>query len=54
MAAPTPQNLQRLARRLEAGTLKVRIQDSYGLDQAGDALTALGTTHTRGKLALAT
>jgi hypothetical protein len=30
----------------------VRIQRTYGLDQAGEALEALGSTHTQGKLAL--
>ncbi len=52
MGAPTPENLERLAQLLDAGTLKVRIQNSYGLDQAGDALHALATTHTQGKLAI--
>jgi NADPH:quinone reductase-like Zn-dependent oxidoreductase len=45
--------LDRLARLLEAGTLRAPIQRSYQLDQAGDALAALPATHTQGKLALA-
>jgi len=52
MAVPTPENLERLARFLDAGTLRVHIQRTYGLDQAGDALHDLGATHTQGKLAI--
>ena len=52
MAAPTPENLERLARLLADGTLRVHIQDTYELAQAPDALTALATTHTQGKLAI--
>lgn len=52
MAAPTPENLERLARLLADGTLRVPIQATYELAQAPDALSALGTTHTRGKLAI--
>ena len=51
-AEPTPANLQRLAQLLDAGTLRVTIQRSYGLEQAGEALNALPATHTRGKLGL--
>jgi len=52
MAEPTPANLRRLAELLDAGTLRVPIQRSYPLKQAGDALQALPTTHTQGKLSL--
>ena len=52
MAAPTPENLQRLAGLLADGTLRVHVQSSYELAQAADALAALPTTHTRGKLAV--
>jgi NADPH2:quinone reductase len=52
MASPTPENLERLAQLLAAGTLRVPIQDTYRLDHAGEALQALGTTHTQGKLAI--
>jgi len=52
MAMPTPEHLQRLAQLLEAGTLKVNIQQTYELDQAGEALQALGTEHTQGKRAI--
>ncbi|MEX0851335.1 MAG: NADP-dependent oxidoreductase [Gaiellaceae bacterium] len=52
MAEPTPANLQRLAELLDAGTLRVTIERSYELQQAGEALHALPATHTRGKLGL--
>ncbi len=52
MAEPTPANLQRLASLLDSGTLRVSLQRSYRLDQAAEALQALPTTHTRGKLSL--
>jgi NADPH:quinone reductase-like Zn-dependent oxidoreductase len=52
MAAPTPENLERLARLLADGTLRLHIQHTYALAQAPAALAALGTTHTQGKLAI--
>jgi NADPH2:quinone reductase len=52
MAAPTPENLQRLAGFLSDGTLRVPVQETYDLAHAPDALTALVGTHTRGKLAI--
>lgn len=52
MAEPTTDNLHRLARLLDAGTLTVHIQQTYPLDQAAAAMNALATTHTRGKIAL--
>ena len=52
MAMPTPEHLQRLARLLEAGTLKVNIQQTYEFDQASEALSALSTEHTQGKRAI--
>jgi NADPH:quinone reductase-like Zn-dependent oxidoreductase len=52
MAAPTPENLERLARLLGDGTLRVHIQDTYEIARAPAALTALATTHTQGKLAI--
>ncbi len=51
MAVPSPENLERLGRLLEDGTLRVPIQNTYGLDEAGEALRALGTEHTQGKRA---
>jgi NADPH2:quinone reductase len=52
MAAPAPENLQRLASLLADGTLRVPVQETYELAQAPDALTALATAHTQGKLAI--
>jgi NADPH:quinone reductase-like Zn-dependent oxidoreductase len=52
MAAPTPENLERLGRLLADGTVRVPIQATYDLAQAPAALAALGTTHTQGKLAI--
>jgi NADPH:quinone reductase-like Zn-dependent oxidoreductase len=52
MAQPTPQNLQRLADLLDSRALRVRIQRSYTLEQAGQALQAFVATHTQGKLSL--
>jgi NADPH2:quinone reductase len=52
MAAPTPENLARLARLLADGTLRVPVQATYDLAQAPDALAALADTHTQGKLAI--
>jgi NADPH:quinone reductase-like Zn-dependent oxidoreductase len=52
MAEPKPANLRRLAELLDAGTLRVPIERSYPFEHAGDALQALRTTHTRGKLGL--
>jgi NADPH:quinone reductase len=52
MAVPSPENLERLGRLLENGTLRVPIQNTYGLDEAGEALRALGTGHTQGKRAI--
>jgi NADPH:quinone reductase-like Zn-dependent oxidoreductase len=54
MAAPTPENLERLAHLLADGTLRVHIQDTYELTQAPDALTALAATHMQGKLSIRT
>ena len=52
MAQPTTANLDRVAQLLDNGTVKVPIQDTYPLDRAAEALQALATTHTRGKLAI--
>ena len=52
MAVPSPENLERLAELLDAGTVRVPIQEGYDLAHAGDALQALGTAHTRGKLSI--
>jgi NADPH2:quinone reductase len=52
ISASTPEDLERLAGVLEEGTLRVPIQDSYELERAGEALQALASTHTQGKIAL--
>jgi NADPH:quinone reductase len=52
MAEPTPANLERLAALLDSGALRVSLEGSYSLEQAGGALEALSTTHTQGKLGL--
>ena len=49
---PTPENLERLGELLESGALRVPVQRTYTLDEAGDALQALPATHSQGKLAL--
>jgi NADPH:quinone reductase len=53
MSRPDPQALARLGELLDDGTLTVPVQHTYRLDQAADALAALPTTHTQGKLAIA-
>ncbi len=52
MAQPGHAALERLGALLEAGSLSVPIQRSYGLEAAGEALAALPATHTQGKLAI--
>jgi NADPH:quinone reductase-like Zn-dependent oxidoreductase len=52
MGAPSPENLGRIARHLADGTLRIPIQRTYDLTEAGEALQALGAGHTQGKLAL--
>jgi NADPH:quinone reductase-like Zn-dependent oxidoreductase len=52
MAAPTPENLERLGALLGDGTLRVPVQATYQLAQAPDALAALAGQHTQGKLAI--
>ena len=51
-ATRTPENLERLAGLLADGTLRVPIQATYELAQGPEALTALATSHTQGKLAM--
>ena len=52
MATPTRENLERLGQLLSDGTLRVPIQATFDLAQAPDALAALASTHTQGKLAI--
>jgi NADPH:quinone reductase-like Zn-dependent oxidoreductase len=52
VASSTTSSLERLARLLANGALRVPVQRTYALEQAGTALDALPATHTQGKLAL--
>jgi NADPH:quinone reductase len=52
MAAPSPGNLQRLGALLTDGTLRIPVQATYELAQAPEALSALTSQHTQGKLAI--
>jgi len=52
MAQPTTENLERVAQLLAEGELQLPVQATYELDRAPEALQALGTTHTQGKLAI--
>ena len=52
MASPSGENLERLGRLLADGTIRVPVQATYELAQAPDALQALGTSHTQGKLVI--
>jgi NADPH2:quinone reductase len=52
IASATTANLERLAQLLDTGALRVHIQHTYPLEQAGTALDALPGAHTQGKLAL--
>jgi NADPH:quinone reductase-like Zn-dependent oxidoreductase len=53
MAVTSPENLERLARLVDDGGLRVPIQATYSLEQAGEALVAVATTHKQGKLGIA-
>jgi NADPH2:quinone reductase len=53
MATGTTASLERLAELLRTASLRVHVQESFGLEQAGEALESLTKTHTRGKLAIA-
>ena len=53
MASGTTANLERLAELLEVGSLRVRVQETYRLEQAGEALQSLASSHTQGKVAIA-
>jgi NADPH:quinone reductase len=52
MAAPTPENLQRLGALLADGSLRVPVQATYELARAPEALASLSGRHTQGKLAV--
>ncbi|HWE08935.1 MAG TPA: NADP-dependent oxidoreductase [Solirubrobacteraceae bacterium] len=53
MAVPSPANLERLARLVEDAGLRVPVQETYGLERAGEALVAAATAHQQGKLGIA-
>ena len=52
IAQPTTENLDRVAQLLDSGALNVPVQATYELERAPEALQALATTHTQGKLAI--
>ena len=52
-AVGTTANLERLAELLEVGSLRVHVQETYRLEQAGEALQSLASSHTQGKTAIA-
>lgn len=52
MAEPTPANLDRLSELLDTGTLRVPVQNTYHLAQAGEALAEFSSAHTQGKLVI--
>jgi NADPH2:quinone reductase len=52
MSASSPEILERIAQHLANGTVKVPIQQTYNLAEAPEALAALGSSHTQGKLAV--
>ena len=52
MGMPAQDNLERLGRLVETGTLRVPIQSTHSLDQGGEALSALSTEHAQGKRAI--
>jgi NADPH2:quinone reductase len=52
MNLPSPETLERIARHLADGTLKIPVQRTYELAQAPEALQTLHVGHTQGKLAI--
>jgi NADPH2:quinone reductase len=52
-AVSSPANHERLGGFLEARTLRVPIQRTFSLEQAGDAMETLYSAHTQGKLGIA-
>jgi len=53
MGSSDAAQMDRLRELLEEGRLRVPIQRTYPLEEAGEALAALGSEHTVGKLAIA-
>lgn len=52
MAYPSSSNLEQLGDLLDSGALRVPIQETYALEEAGAALQALAGAHVQGKLAV--
>jgi NADPH2:quinone reductase len=52
MAVPSTENLQSLARLLEEGSIAIAIQETYAVSDAADALQALASRHTQGKISI--
>jgi NADPH:quinone reductase-like Zn-dependent oxidoreductase len=52
MAMPSTDNLERVAKLLERGALTIHIAETYPLERFADAMQALATRHTLGKIAL--
>ena len=52
MAAPSPELLERIARLLAERSVSVPIRAQYPLAQAPEALQALASGRTRGKIAV--
>jgi NADPH2:quinone reductase len=52
MATPSPENLERVARLLDDGTMRVPLQTGFRLEAAGEALEAFSAGHTQGKLGI--
>jgi NADPH:quinone reductase-like Zn-dependent oxidoreductase len=52
MAAPTPEILGRVAQHLADGTVRISIRQTFDFARAPEALHALGSSHTRGKIAV--
>ena len=50
--AATRESLDRIAQLLADGTMKVPVQQTFDLAQAPEALGAISTSHTQGKIAL--
>jgi NADPH:quinone reductase-like Zn-dependent oxidoreductase len=53
MASGTTANLERLAELLGVGSLRVHVRGTFELEQAGEALQSLASSHTQGKVAIA-
>jgi NADPH2:quinone reductase len=52
MAVSTTENLERVAELLDGGALRVPLQASYDVAEAGEALRRFSSEHTQGKLGI--